>query len=123
MNKKSLIIIIIEIVFLIILYLFTKSDYIELIPECWIYKNTGILCLACGGTRCVLNFLQGNFIKAFFSHMVFFLGIIYLGIINIVFLINLNKKEKIATWIYPKYWYAIIFVAILIVYTIMRNVL
>ena len=123
MNKKSLIIIIIEIVFLAILYLFTKSDYIELVPECWIYKSTGILCPACGGTRCVLNFLQGNFIEAFFSHMVFFLGIIYLGIINIVYLINLNKKEKIATWIYPKYWYTIIFVIILIVYAIMRNVL
>lgn len=123
MNKKSLIIIIIELVLLIILYFFVKSKYIELIPECWVYKNTGILCPACGGTRCVQNFLQGNFIEAFFSHMIFFIGIIYLGIIDIVYLINLNRKEKIGIEFYPKYWYAIIFAIVLIIYTIVRNVL
>ena len=123
MNKKSLIIIVSEIICLIILYAFIKSRYIGLIPECWIYKNTGILCPSCGGTRCVVYLLKGNFIKAFYSNMVFFIGIVYLFITNIVYIINLNKNKKILTWIYPKYWYSIIFAIILVMYTILRNVL
>ena len=123
MNKKSIIIIIIEILIIITLYFFINSRFIEMIPNCWIHKNLGILCPGCGGTRCVINILKGNFIEAFFCHIVFFIGIIYLIILNIVYLINLNKQKKILTWIYPKYWYAIIFVIILIIYTIIRNLL
>ena len=123
MNKKSLIIIASEIICLIILYIFINSKYIGLMPECWIHKKTGILCPSCGGTRCVVYLLKGNFIKAFFSNMVFFIGIVYLFITNIVYLINLNKNKKILTWIYPKYWYSIVFAVVLVMYTILRNVL
>lgn len=123
MNRKSILIIGIELVFLIALYSLVNSKYIEILPQCWIYKTIGLLCPACGGTRCVIQMLKGNWIKAFFSHMVFFVGILYLLIVNIVYLINLNKEKKIATWIYPKYWYAIIFAILLIIYTIIRNLL
>ena len=123
MNKKSLIIIASEIICLIILYIFIKSKYIGLMLECWIHKNTGILCPSCGGTRCVVYLLKGDFIKAFYSNMVFFIGIVYLFITNIVYIINLNKNRKILTWIYPKYWYSVIFAIILVMYTILRNVL
>lgn len=119
MNKKSLLIIIMEVIFISILYF--SINYINLIPKCWIYKTTGILCPACGGTRCVINFLQGNFKVAFFYHMVFFIAIVYLLILNVVYIINLNKNRKKALWIYPKYWYWIIFVIALIIYTIIRN--
>ena len=123
MNKKSLIIISIEILILVVGIIFANSKIVGYLPECWIYKNTGILCPGCGGTRCVINLLQGNFKEAFFSHMIFFLTIIYLLICNVIYIINLNKKEKIAEWIYPKYWYSIIFVILLILYTILRNLL
>lgn len=120
MNKKSLIIIIIEVIFIAILYF--SLNYINLIPECWIYKATGLMCPACGGTRCVSNFLQGNFKAAFSYHIVFFIAIVYLIIFNIVYLINLNKKRKIALWVYPKYWYFIILAIVLIIYSIIRNI-
>ncbi len=123
MNKKSLIIIITELIIIKILYYSINFNYIELIPECWVYKNTGFLCPACGGTRCVINFLQGNFKEAFFYHMIFFIGIVYLLILNVVYLINLNKKQKILEWVYPKYWYVIIFTLILVIYSILRNIL
>lgn len=123
MNKKSMIIIGIEIVILIILYSFINSKYVEILPLCWIYQTTGLLCPACGGTRCVVNLVKGNWIEAFFSHIVFFIGIGYLLIINIIYIINLNREKKIATWLYPKYWYSIIFAIILIIYTIVRNLL
>lgn len=123
MNKKSIWIIGIEIVVLIALYNFVNSKYLAIIPECWVYQTTGLLCPACGGTRCVLYILEGNWMKAFFSHMVFFIGILYLLIINIIYLINLDKEKKVGTWMYPKYWYAIVFAVELIIYTIVRNLL
>lgn len=123
MNKKSIKIISIELVILIILVIILNTNFINYIPECWIYKTTGLLCPSCGGTRCVINLIHGNIKEAFFSHIIFFITIIYLLICNIVYIVNLNKKKKIVTWIYPKYWYSIIFVIILIIYTIIRNVL
>lgn len=123
MNKKRITIISIEIFAIICVYIFIKSKYIQIIPQCWIYKTTGILCPACGGTRCIINILNGNFKQAFFSHEIFFIGIIYLIIINIIYIININRKNKILTWIYPKYWYSIIFAIILTTFTIMRNLL
>lgn len=123
MNKKSIIIITIEILVIITLYIFINSSYVEIIPKCWVYQNTKILCPACGGTRFIINLLKGNWIEAFFSHMIFCAAFIYLGILNIVYLINLNKEKKVAMWIYPRYWYIIIFAILLLVYTIMRNLL
>lgn len=123
MNKKTLMIIIIEVIVLKVLYFFSESNYVEMIPGCWIYKNTSILCPACGGTRCVRYFLKGDFIKAFFSNTVFFFGIIYLICVNIVYLINLNREKKILKWVYPKYWYVIIFSVSLLLYTIVRYLL
>ena len=122
MNKKNLIIVI-EILIIIALYFLINSKYIEIMPQCWVYNSTGLYCPSCGGTRCIINIFNGNLVGAFFSHMVFFMAIIYLLIIDIVYIINLNKEKKILTWIYPKYWYAIIFAIILIIYTIMRNLL
>lgn len=123
MNKKTIQILGIEAIVLLILYSFANSKYIEMLPVCWVYQTTGFLCPACGATRCIRSLLQGNWIQGFFYHMVFFIGILYLLIINLVYIINLNKKEKIATWVYPKYWYVLIFVILLILYTIVRNVL
>lgn len=123
MNKRSAKIIGLEIIILITLYCFINSRYIEILPSCWIYQTTGLLCPACGGTRCVVNLVKGNSIEAFFSHIVFFIGIAYLLIINMIYIINLNREKKILTWLYPKYWYSIIFTIILIIYTIIRNLL
>lgn len=123
MNKKCILIIGIEIILLILLYNFVNSEYIELVPQCYIYLKTGILCVACGGTRCITYLLKGKLVEAFFSNMIFFIGIIYLLILNIVYIVNLNKEKNIATWIYPKYWYAIIFAILLILYGIIRNLL
>lgn len=123
MNKKSILIIGIEIVVLIAVYTFVNSKYLEIISQCWVYHSTGLLCPACGGTRCIIHILRGNWLEAFYSHMIFFIGILYLVILNIVYIINLNKEKKIGTWVYPKYCYSIIFAILLITYTIVRNLL
>lgn len=94
MNQKSIMIIGIEIIGGLLLYMGINSPLLTRLPSCWVYSNTGLLCPACGGTRCIINLLQGNWYQAFFSHMVFFIGFIYLLAINIVYLINLNRKKR-----------------------------
>lgn len=123
MKKRAIYIISIEIIALLLLYVFIKLEYQKWIPSCWIYKTTGILCPACGGTRCVVFMLQGKWIQAFFSHIIFFIGILYALVLNAVVIININKEKKVAIWLYPKWWYVILFCVILLVYTIIRNLL
>ncbi len=119
--KKIIGILTIEIIALILIFYFLKS--IQNLPQCWIYQTTGLLCPACGGTRCVIFLFKGNIIKSFLSHSIFFMAMVYLFIVNVVILINLKREKKVATWIYPKYWYGIIFIIILFIYTIIRNLL
>ena len=40
------------------------------IPACVIYRETGIWCPACGGTRAVLALLEGNIAESFCYHPV-----------------------------------------------------
>lgn len=123
MNKKRIIIIALEMLILIGVYIFINSKYILIMPKCWIYNKTGLLCLSCGGTRCIINIFKGNLIQAFTSHVIFFIAIIYLLIINIIYIINIDKPKKILTTIYPKPWYTIVFAITLVIYTIIRNLL
>lgn len=122
-DRKLVIIILIEVLFIILLWLFINSKYIEFMPKCWIYENTGFFCPSCGGTRCIQEIVHGNFNEAFKIHPIFFITVCYLAILNIVYLINLNKEEKIFKSIYPKYWYVIVWCIILMIYTIFRNLL
>ncbi len=123
MKRKAILIISMEAIALTLLYRLMKFDYYKIIPACWIYQNTGILCPACGGTRCLTFMLQGNFFKAFSSHSLFFVGILYLLLLNFLIIINIDREKKVATWLYPKWWYAIIFAILLLLYTITRNLL
>lgn len=115
-------ILVIEVTLFILLKLFINSQIIQIIPECIVYKYLHIYCPSCGGTRCITNILSGNFIQAFKNNSIFFISIIYLMIFNIVYLINLNRKNKILTFIYPKYYHAIIFGILVAIYTIFRNI-
>lgn len=121
MNKKTIKIIVIEIIILVGIYYIVHSNLIEVVPKCWIFEKTSILCPSCGGTKCIIYFLEGNFLKSCMSNMVFFIILIYLMICNIVYLINLNRTSKILIQLYPTYKHVIFFTILLIIYTIVRN--
>lgn len=123
MKIKTITIIGIEIILIMAIIVIVNSNYISYIPNCWIYENTGIQCFSCGATRCIENIVKGNWLQAFQYHSVLFLTLMYLGIINILYLINRNRKEKIGTKWYPNQKIGIIFVLGLVVYTILRNLL
>lgn len=64
--------------------------------NCLFYKEIGILCPSCGGTRCFINFLQFNFKEAYKFNKLFFITFIYIILLNISFMINIIiGKEKI----------------------------
>lgn len=112
------------IIFLILtIFIIIKFDIIKLMPTCIINKNFGILCPSCGGTRCIINFAIGNYKESFLYHPIFFMTIVYLIVINILHIINCFRKEKIATFLYPKEKFWMVFVIILIIYTIIRNII
>lgn len=121
--KNIKFVIIIEIIFIIILYLFIETGYVNMIPECFWYKNFGILCPSCGGTRCVINFVKGDLLTSFQFHPILFLVLLYIMVLNIVVIINLITKRKVLKFIYPKSWYVIIFSVVLLIYTLLRNLL
>lgn len=94
-------------------YIMIKTE----IAKCTFYKN-GILCPGCGGTRCVYNFVSGNFARSFEYHPFVFCLIWYLALIvvlfNLDFLFNLQFAKKINRFLTD---YRVI-VAILIAYSI-----
>lgn len=112
------------IIFLILtIFIIIKLDMIKLVPVCIINKTYGILCPSCGGTRCIINFVMGNYKDSFLYHPIFFITIIYLILVNILYVINSFRKKKVATFLYPKEKFWIIYVIVLVIYTIIRNLL
>lgn len=124
MNKKRTIIILTELAIVIFAVILVNTVNItQYTIGCWFYQATGLQCPSCGGTRCIINIFQGNFKEAFFLHPIYFITVVYLLIVNIIYIINIDRKEKIAKWIYPKPWYAIVLAVILMVYGFLRNII
>lgn len=109
------------ILLVLILFIIIKLNMIRFIPPCPINKMFGILCPSCGGTRCVINFAIGNFKESFYYHPIFFITIIYLLFINVLYIWNSFRKKEIASFLYPKTKFWIIFIIILLLFTIIRN--
>lgn len=126
MNQKIKKMLLLElgILFLVlILFIIIKFNMIRLIPYCIIHDTFGILCPSCGGTRCVVNFALGNFKESFAYHPIFFITILYLLVVNGIYIVNSFRKKEILTFLYPKTKFWIIFVIVVLIFTIIRNVL
>lgn len=108
------------IIFIIASFIFLKSDYVKSVPNCIINEKTGLLCPSCYGTRFAIEMANFNFIEAFRLHPIFFILMVYLVILDITYVINVifNKKINIFKW-----WHVIIWLILLIIYTIFRNII
>ena len=105
----------------LIIFIIARTKLIYLMPNCLFNTYFGILCPSCGGTRCVINLLHGNFVQSFLYHPVFFITIIYLMLVNILYIINSFRKREVLTFLYPKTKFWIIFTIIILIFTICRN--
>lgn len=120
---KKMILLELGILFLVlIIFIIAKYKIFTIMPSCIINTLFGIECPSCGGTRCVINFISGNFKQSFYYHPIFFITIIYLIIVNLLYIINSFRKEEFITWIYPKTKFWIIWIIVLILFTIIRNI-
>ena len=108
------------IIFLLISFLFFRSGYIAVVPKCIFREKYGILCPACYGTRFAIEIAKFNFIAAFKVHPIFFISIIYLILLDSTYVVNVifNKKIDIFKW-----WHAIIWLILILIYTILRNII
>ena len=125
MNKKIKRMIKVElliVVLLLIAFIVVKSGIVYLIPPCPTYTLFGILCPACQGTRCVMHFMQGDFIGSFLYHQIFFFTIIYMFLVNILFIVNSFRKKEILTFLYPKTKFWIGYIVVILIFTVCRNI-
>ena len=120
---KQMLLLELGILFLVlIIFIVVKYKIFTIMPTCIINKYLGILCPSCGGTRCVVNFALGNFKESFLYHPLFFITIIYFIFINFVYIINSFRNKKIFTFLYPKTKFWIVWITLLIIFTIIRNI-
>ena len=120
---KRMLLLELGILFLVlIIFIITRTNLIYVMPKCLINTYLGMLCPSCGGTRCVINLLQGNFLQSFLYHPIFFITIVYLTFTNLLYILNSFKKKEILTFLYPKTKFWIAFIIILLIYTVIRNI-
>ena len=104
---------------------FLSRWMIATLPPCP-FVAAGLLCPACGGTRCVRYLTQGAFAEAFAVNPFVFLLVFYVGIglilLNIGVLAKAQRVEKIACAMLG--WQAVIVCAVLfVVFGVLRNVI
>ena len=111
------------IICVISLYITVKMDLIKILPECYFYNKLGLLCPRCGGTRCVIELMNFNFIQAIQMNAFIVITFLYLMILNIVYIYNTIRKKNKFKFLYIKNVHIIIWGVLLIIYTIFRNII
>lgn len=110
-------------ILVLIVFLVIKYRIVNMLPKCIVYEFFGIQCPSCGATRCVINFIFGNWKESFIYHPIFFITIWYLLLVNVLYIINCLREKKILKWMYPKFKFWIIWTIILVIFTIIRNII
>lgn len=108
---------------LVFIFVFVNSSLINIIPPCYWHENYGLYCPGCGSSRCIISLVNGNFSDAFFYNPFLFILIIYLFLLDLLYIINTILNKKYLKFFYPKWWYVIIYFSLWAIYTIVINVL
>ncbi|WP_419563409.1 DUF2752 domain-containing protein [Ruminococcus sp.] len=89
-------------------------------PPCYIHHFTGLYCPGCGATRAVYALVNGDILLSLRQNAFLAVGIVIVLILYIQFVLRAFGK-KINTFINTQGFIWIMF-ALLIVYTILRNI-
>lgn len=110
---------------LIALYTFISKQFdfhiTKIQPPCLFHFLTGYYCPGCGGTRSVLLFMQGYFIKSFIYYPLVPYTVVVGGIFMIRMTVTYITKEKIPP-MHMKTAYFIVALAILLFNFVIKNV-
>lgn len=88
---------------------------------CSFYEMTGFNCVGCGGTRCILNLLDFNFLNAIYYNPIFIAGFLLLAVVYIKFVIKILKKNYVPPTYNIRISTAIILPLIVVIFAIVRN--
>ena len=121
-NKRIGVVIIsvVVITFLIIYASFDPSAH-GWFPQCVFYKLTGWQCAGCGSQRAIHALLTGDFVEAWHQN-----ALLILLIPMILFMIYLEIVRTAKHELYSKFYSPFviwIFVAVIVVWTILRNLI
>ncbi len=78
------------------------QNFASLLPPCIFKTMTGIPCLTCGGTRCVLSIGHLDIAGSFLSNPLIFLTLAGLVIFSILVLTGLAFKRRLEINLLPK---------------------
>lgn len=120
-NRIGVVIISVVVITLLIIYALFDPSLHRWFPQCVFYKLTGWQCAGCGSQRAIHALLKGDFVGAWHQNALLVLLIpvilfmIYLEIVRI-------GKPKLYSTFYSPYviW---IFVVVIVVWTILRNLI
>ncbi len=107
----------------IFLYFFFNSNLDNIMPSCFWKEHFNVICPSCGATRCLQNFFAGNFLVSLSYNPFVFVLIIYLILLDIVYVFNNVFNKHVFKFLYPKWWYVIIYFSIWAISTVIYNVL
>ncbi len=125
-NNKYLKLLLIQlsIVFvLVFIFVFTKSSLVNIIPLCFWKINYGFYCPSCGSTRCVISLINFDFSSAFSYNTFLFILIMYLFLLDLLYIINTIFNKSYLKIFYPKWYYVIIYFSLWAIYTVIINIL
>lgn len=96
-RKKTLFVICSDSILVIgaLLFKLLYADLMRIFPECT-YASYGHPCGSCGGTRCVYQILQGNFVEAFKLNQLYFIVFCYLVVVFVLLHLSWLFKLKFA---------------------------
>lgn len=121
-TKNMILFEVLIIAFIILTYIAVKTNIIKFVPKCYFHEKTGLLCPSCGGTRCVKELINFNIIGALKMNAFYTLTIIYLLILNTVYIINTILKTNRFKFLYIRGIHLTIWLISLILYTVIRNI-
>ena len=108
-KRKMLILQLILVLVGVLAVLIIKTNIIKLIPPCTVRSYVGIICPTCGVTRCIKNIFNLNFKMAFNYHPMFFIIVMYLGLVDLLYVINTWFDKNFLKFLYPSFKFLIIF--------------
>jgi len=120
-NIKNMIVL--QLIFLILgvlLLVGIKTGWIYKISGCQIKEQFGFFCPTCGATRCMISFMNLQFQESFQYHPTFFILICYVGIADLIYIINTIRNKKILKFLYPSNFLLCIWLSMYVLQYILR---
>jgi len=106
--------------FLLVVGYFVPPILESLHFECWVRKQSGLLCPGCGGTRAFFYFLQGKWLRSFILHPV----VPYMGVLYIVYMfrgaVHFLTKGKVSFMRF-RLGYIYVAIAIILIQFVVKN--